>query len=316
MLQLPLLTLSLVCQGEPLTRRLVLELEQKTVFPNQSFSIRTDRHTSPGNPSGITNKNGYAGSNPSPEKKQQRPHIYELKTTIIELISWKLLYSTNLMVDLKPILTTNDPPLSSTSYPWLSIEVVVAVGLLLKSYWNPDSPLFKPIQQQETSQNHPYSIITMVLGSGDNQTPYQSPKSSRQRATGATTQSASSLSIHLYSGSGGSNGGSQQHSHTLGFNCFAHPCHGVCQFRPSSDSVESVEPPLNSLQSPSFEKLDDLSDIELRCVCGVPYLQQPHDIVGSRFISSNFINRVASYRISPDEDSTDEDSTDEDSTDE
>ncbi|WOG27099.1 hypothetical protein [Endozoicomonas sp. 8E] len=41
-----------------------------------------------------------------------------------------------------------DAPLSFNSYLWLLVEVVVATGWLLRSYRNPDAPLFNPIERQ------------------------------------------------------------------------------------------------------------------------------------------------------------------------
>ncbi|WP_257275407.1 ankyrin repeat domain-containing protein, partial [Endozoicomonas sp. SESOKO4] len=56
---------------------------------------------------------------------------------------------------------------------------------------------------------------------------------------------AGSFNSFLYSDSADGNGGPQQSLHSLDLNCFVSPCHGVCQFRPSSDSSETTEWPIN-----------------------------------------------------------------------
>ncbi|WP_257291318.1 hypothetical protein [Endozoicomonas sp. ONNA1] len=245
-----LLSLSAVCHAEALTRVFIVELEQNEVFPNQSFSIKRDRYVWLGSPSDAVGKNDYTETDSPPDNKAYSPDGYGVKMTLIESVSWQWLYATPLLVAYKLILTTKDASLSSNPYSRLPLEVadaVVTVSWLLKSYWNPDSALFKPIEQQEACQDHPFATITMMFGSGPNQ--QQSSESPSQKATGARSQPASSFITPPDSHSGGDNGDPNQHLHTLSLNCFIHPCNGACQYRPSSNNREPAGSPLKSLVS-------------------------------------------------------------------
>ncbi|WP_257287791.1 hypothetical protein, partial [Endozoicomonas sp. SESOKO2] len=128
-----LMTLSVVCQAQPLTRRFVVSFEQKTGSPNQNVSVTPGQHTLKGTLSDIAHTKGYAGSDLPSDEKQVRPNGCELTTTIIESTSWQWLYANHLLSGYERILTSKNTPLDSTSYSWLPIEVVVAVGWLLTS---------------------------------------------------------------------------------------------------------------------------------------------------------------------------------------
>ncbi len=240
------MTLSVVCQAQPLIRRFVVELEQKAGSPNQNVFITPDQHTLSYTLSDIAHTKGYAGSDLSSDQKQGRLNGCGLKTTTIESISWQWLYATRLLVVYELILNTKNTPLNSTSYSWLPVEMVIAVGWLLKNYWNIDSPSFNPMTQKELCQDHPFSAIITIPGTGNNQQQRPPSESSGQQAQEATAHSTDTFNSFLYSDSADGSGGSQQHLHTLDLNCFVSPCHGVCQFRPSSDSCGSAEWPMNS----------------------------------------------------------------------
>ncbi|WP_257254039.1 MULTISPECIES: hypothetical protein [unclassified Endozoicomonas] len=237
-----ILFLSVICQAEPLTRRFIVELQQTTDSPaNQSFSVRQcDLRTF----SGIADTNSYAGSASLPDGKLRRSYGYGVKTTLIESISWQLLYVTHLLVDYKLILSIKDTPKRAIPHPSPPVEAIIVVGWLLKSYWNQDLPSLNPvekqIEQQEaapklTQKGQPFAIITMGLGSGQKQQG-QLSESSDQQASGATIQLTGIFTSPRHSGSGGGNGDSEQHPHTLGLNCFVNSCNGVCIFRHSLDS--------------------------------------------------------------------------------
>uniref|UniRef100_UPI0021490572 ankyrin repeat domain-containing protein n=1 Tax=Endozoicomonas sp. ISHI1 TaxID=2825882 RepID=UPI0021490572 len=244
-----LMTLSVVCLAQPLTRRFVVELEQKAGSPSQNVFIKPDHHTLSNTLSDIAHTKGYTESDLPSDQKQRRLNGCEPKTTIIESIPWPRLYGTHLLVGYELILTTKNTPLSSTSYSWLPLEVFVAVGWLLKSYWNIDSPSFNPIKQKELCQVYPLATIITVPGSGNNQQQHSPSESSGQQSQETTARPAGSFNRLLYSDSADGSGGSQQHLHSLGLNCFVSPCHGVCQFRPSSDSSEPAEWPMNCAES-------------------------------------------------------------------
>ncbi|WOG26989.1 hypothetical protein [Endozoicomonas sp. 8E] len=236
-----------------MTRRYIVELKQDALFSNQSFFIKPEQRALSDNPSDIADKNGFVRSGLPSDYKRQRFFSYEVKTTFIESISWQLLYATNLLFAFELITTSKAPPLGTTSYSWLPIEGIVTVGWLLKSYWNPDSTLFKPSEQTEvrlTQGSQPFAITAMMHGSGDEQQQSQLSESSGQQPPQATSQPTSAFASSLYSGSGDGYGDPQQHSHTLGLDCFVHPCHGVCTFRSHPDSAN--------------ERSDDPFDIQLQ----------------------------------------------------
>ncbi len=232
-----------------MTGRFIVELQQDAGFPNQSFSIKTDRRLLSGSPSVIVYLNGDAGPDLPTYYKRRKRVSYEIITTLIESIYWQLLYATNLLVAFELTLTTRDTSLSPAPYSWLPEETVAAVGWLLKSYWNPDSLLLNRVQQQEISQDHPFVITAMMRGSEHNQPQDQPSAASDQPPPETPTNPLSSFISLLYSGVGEDNRDPQQHSHTLGLDCYVHPCNGVCIFRPPSESLASPaesEPARNS----------------------------------------------------------------------
>ncbi|WP_257287423.1 hypothetical protein, partial [Endozoicomonas sp. SESOKO2] len=215
-----LMTLSVVCQAQPLTRRFGVELEQKADFPNQNFSIKPDQHTLSGTLPDIAYAKGHAGSDLPPDEKQGRLDGGELQTTIIESISWPWLYANHLLVSYQLILTSKNTPLSFTSYSWLPLEVVFAVGWLLKSYWGMCSPSFSSIAQKEPCHDHPLAAIITMPGSGNNQQQCPPSESSGQHAQESTARSTGSFDSFLYSDSADGNGGPQQSLHSFDLNCF------------------------------------------------------------------------------------------------
>ncbi|WP_422410247.1 MULTISPECIES: hypothetical protein [unclassified Endozoicomonas] len=243
-----LMSLSVAFQTKAFTQSFIVELEQNSGLPNKNFSIKPDQHTLPGNPSDIADISGYAGSDLFSDKKRHRLGSYRLKTTLIESISWRLFYATQLLVVYKLILSSKDFSSGTSLYSRQPLDLVVAVGWFLKNYWNLDSPLFKSIAQQELNHCHPFAIITAMFGSGENSPQYSPSKSSGQRASQATLQSTGSITSLLNSGSGGDNSDPQQHRHSLGLNCLVYPCHGVCRFRTLFDSSGSSEWTLDSLK--------------------------------------------------------------------
>ncbi|WOG26978.1 hypothetical protein [Endozoicomonas sp. 8E] len=227
-----------------MTRRFIVEPQQDAVFSNRSFSIKTDKCLLSYKPSGIANKNGFKRPDLPSDDKRQRFFSYEVKTTLIESISWHVLYATNLLVAFELIITSKTSSLGSSAYSRLPIEEIVTVGWLLESYWNPDSPLFKPTEQAEvrlTQGSQPFAIAAMMHGSGDDQQQSQLSESSGQQAPEATSQPASVFTSPLSSGSGDGYRDPQQHVHTLGLDCFVHPCHGICKLRPPFENMGPAE---------------------------------------------------------------------------
>ncbi|WOG26955.1 hypothetical protein [Endozoicomonas sp. 8E] len=223
-----------------MTRRFIVEHEQNADFTNQNFSIKSGQHRLSVRPTATAHTHSHTEPNLPSHNKRHRTDTYGLKTSLIESISWQWLYATNLLVTHEVILTTRDMPLSSSHYSWLPFEVVIAVGWLLKNYWNPDSLLFNPTEQQDVSQNHPFAITAMMTASEHNPPQYQPTESNGQQAPGANSQLTGSFINPVHSDSGDGKEDPQAHRHTLDLNCFVYPCHGICRFRSSSDNAHSI----------------------------------------------------------------------------
>ncbi|WP_257280682.1 MULTISPECIES: hypothetical protein [unclassified Endozoicomonas] len=237
-----LISLSVVCQAEALTRHFIVKLEQDAGSPKQNIFIKPHRCIEPGDSSGFTDTYDYAGSTSLLDENRHRFGGYGGKTIIMESLSWQWLDGPHLLVAYNLILTTKDAPISVISCSWLPVEVVFAVGWLLKSYWNLCSPLFKPIKQQVatsvlTKEGYMFAITTVMPGSGDNPPQYTPSESFGQQVPSAIIHPKGYFTHLLHPDSDGGNGDPHHYSHTLGLSCFVHPCHGVCQFRPSGTSA-------------------------------------------------------------------------------
>ncbi|WP_422473497.1 hypothetical protein [Endozoicomonas sp. ALB032] len=238
------MSLSVISQSKPLTRHFVVELEQNADFPNRDFSIKLDLRMLSGNPSDNIDSDGYAEPGSSPDDKRHKPYSYRVKTILIESISWRWLCATNLLVACELFLTIQNSPLDSLPCSWPPLATAIAVGWLLKSYFNPDSPVFNSIEQKEACQNHLFQnhlfvITTTMPGSEHAPQQGQPSTSSGQQIPQATTYIKGYFTRLLNSDSGNNNEGPEQYLHTLGLNCYLYPCDGVCRFRQSSNPSES-----------------------------------------------------------------------------
>ncbi|WOG28492.1 hypothetical protein [Endozoicomonas sp. 8E] len=241
-------SLSVVCHAESLKRRFVVEFQRGDAgSPIQNFSIKIDSNTLLFNQSDIADKNSCAGSASLPDDSPRGIGGCELKTTLIESLSWLWVYATSALVADEFLITNTAPRFRANL--WLGVGAFIAVGWIIKSYWNPDSPLFKPMGQLKASQDNPFAnTIMMLSGNGQQQGQQQSEQSesSSPQASANTFQIQGSVTGSLSSDSGGGNEDPEQHQqHTLGLNCFVASCNGACIFRPSPESRESAELPLN-----------------------------------------------------------------------
>ncbi|WP_257254506.1 hypothetical protein [Endozoicomonas sp. SESOKO3] len=323
-----IILLSVAYEAESSAERFLVDPEKNAVFPNRSSSINSAPHTSPGNPSVIADINGYEGSDSPPEDKPHRPGGYRLKAILIDSISRQFLYAIYLLVGYEKILNTRSAPLNATPSSWPSLEMVIAAGWFLNSYWNSDSPSFNPMKQQKatfmsTQENQAFTSITMMFGSGNNQQPYQQqdlPSDSSGQHAPVATRCLTSLP---YAHSGGGNEDPQQQQHTLGFNCFVFPCHGLCRFRHSSDGRGPAESQLSSFESSChhlayghclscigyvdpvdatsqnshFERLNPLPAIQPQSISDLPFELLTCDIDDNPYNSGNSIEGVTSDSI-------------------
>ncbi|WOG28306.1 hypothetical protein [Endozoicomonas sp. 8E] len=239
---LPVL-LSVVCQAESSTRHFVVDFQQDDAgSPIQGFSVKCDFNTLSYTSTDMVDTNGYAGLD-------------------IESISWPLIYATHLLATYEPILSIHDTPLSGKPLSWLPAGAFVALGWLLKNYWNSDPSLLIAMDQLEASQDDRFAIITMMLpGNGQQKNDQQNPPStsSGQQATGGAT----STRITGYaSGSppGGSDGDDrnpESQQHTFGYNCHFGSCHGICKLRsPNHPTMATFGTRSYSLPEIAYEEL-------------------------------------------------------------
>ncbi|WP_448218533.1 hypothetical protein [Endozoicomonas sp. 2B-B] len=147
----------------------------------------------------------------------------------------------------------------------LAVEQFVAVGWLLKNYWNPDSLLFNPGDQLEASRDDPFTIITMMLpGQNKQQSDQQNPssESSSQQASGTTGHVRGSVSNPLSSGSGGGNEHPEQDLHTLDLNCYAGSCHGVCELRQKFNNITLAEESLSYAENSTGHNHHEMTETQ------------------------------------------------------
>ncbi|WP_422136824.1 hypothetical protein [Endozoicomonas sp. ALD040] len=237
-LLLLLILLPVTCNAKSFKRHFIVEFEQDGGVPERSFFIEYNKNTLSYDKSYSAETNDDSGSIFPPDHKSYRLGDYGETTPLIESIPWELIYVAHLLVAYKLVLTTSAPLLSAKPYSWIPAEAFVAVGILLKSYWNSNSSLFNPVDQLETSQHHPFAITTMVLPGQDqteNGQQNQASASSGQQASGTITRRGF-FARFLSRGSGEGKENPEQHQHTFGLNCYVDSCNGVCQFRSQADS--------------------------------------------------------------------------------
>ncbi|WP_257292002.1 hypothetical protein [Endozoicomonas sp. ONNA1] len=245
-----LFPLSVICKAENLTGRFVVEFvpDRGSVSPDHIFSIKPDLNTLSGSSPDIEGTNGFNDPDFPADDKRHGLNGYGLTTTLIESISWQLLCATPLLVAYELALTTNDTSPDFKTYSRLTLETFIAVGSLLNSYWNLNSPMFNPMGQPEANQDHPFAINTMTFGPRNNPKQGQSSNLSTQQTSGTNTQVKGIVTSYPHSDSGGgSENPEQQQQHTFGFNCYVDNCHGVCRFRPppvKEDLVGAGECPI------------------------------------------------------------------------
>ncbi|WP_257276111.1 MULTISPECIES: hypothetical protein [unclassified Endozoicomonas] len=219
-----------------MTEPFIVEFGEKTGFPNQSFSMKRHLNTF----SDMADANGYAGPGSLFDNKRSGIGRYGAKISIIESTSWQWPYATCLLAAFELILIAKNVPISAIPYS------------------SPDSTLFNPIEQQEvtsmlTQGDRSLAAIIRMFGSEHRQQQGQPSESSVQEKTEASSHQTGSLTSPLNVDYSDGNGGPQKKSHTLGLNCFAYPCSGICQFRPPSDSGERSERPVNSEENSTIQ---------------------------------------------------------------
>ncbi|MGI9279565.1 MAG: TolC family protein, partial [Endozoicomonas sp.] len=155
-----LLFASFVCLAESQTHSYIVELEQNADLPSQNFSIKPEPDTLPamqmidmgslqGKPTEMTNISGYSGSDTPPDDKPYWPRsFWESLTTVVESVTWQLLYASNEVIGYKLLLAFQKDSYQPQPFSWMPVVATVVVGWLTRSNWNPEAPLFNQLDEQ------------------------------------------------------------------------------------------------------------------------------------------------------------------------
>ncbi|WP_422412468.1 MULTISPECIES: hypothetical protein [unclassified Endozoicomonas] len=242
-----LLPLSVVCGAEELVRPFVAELA-KDQDTDQVFSSKRNLNTLLDSSLDIDDTNSYTDPSLLADATSGELNGYGLATTCIETISWQLLYATQLLVAYGLALITHEAPPGSKPDSRLPEEALITVGMLLKSYWNPESLLFNPADEPEaasisTQEDYPFAITTMVLpgkSQKENGQQSQASASSGQQASGKITRLRRFFAKRLSRRRDGKED-PEQPQHTYGLDCYVDSCNGVCRFRPPPSGGEMAQ---------------------------------------------------------------------------
>ena len=120
-----------------------------------------------GRPTEIIRTNSYSGSGTPPDDKPHRPGgLWESLTTVVESVSWQLLYATSGCVGYKLLLTLQDGSYPPQPFLWTPLVATVVVIGFSRSHWNPGLPTFNPLDEQASGQQHGIQIITLMDNPG------------------------------------------------------------------------------------------------------------------------------------------------------
>ncbi|UYM16461.1 hypothetical protein [Endozoicomonas euniceicola] len=166
--------MSFACLAKPQPHSFIVDFEQNESTPHHNFSIKPDPDTffatlainteSPhGEATETINTYSYSGSDSPPDDKPCKPKgLWKSLTTVVESVSWQLLYATGEVVGYKLLLSLQEDSLTPQSFSWMPVVATVVVGLLTRNHWNPGSALFNQLDEQESSQQHELQIITLM----------------------------------------------------------------------------------------------------------------------------------------------------------
>ena len=239
---------SFVCLAELQTQSFIVELEQSPGSPGQNFSIKPgpdtlasmqtiDREPLPGKSAEITGTNGYPGPDTPPDDKPYRPGGFWVSlTTVVESVSWELLYVANDVAGYKLLLSLQEDSLSPQPFSWMPVVSAVIVGWLSRSDWNPEAPLFNQLDEQVIHASHELRIITLPLPEHEASGTTHKTTGTRITGNGLTRQKPSggfnfrSVATWFSGGAGGDQPHEPWHSRSETDHCPT--CNGICELRP------------------------------------------------------------------------------------
>ncbi len=240
---------SFVCLAESQTHSYIVELEQNADLPSQNFSIKPEPDTLPamqmidmgslqGKPTEMTNISGYSGSDTPPDDKPYWPRsFWESLTTVVESVTWQLLYASNEVIGYKLLLAFQKDSYQPQPFSWMPVVATVVVGWLTRSNWNPEAPLFNQLDEQESNKQHELQIITLMNNPSGGHTWSTGTWGQGQSFTTHSFTSSSHYSFvnHQNGYNEDDPGRPNSPRHSYGENCHEHPCYtrrGHCIYAP------------------------------------------------------------------------------------
>ena len=256
-----------------------------------------DRGSLQSKPTEIISTNSYSGSDTPPDDKPYSPRRYWKRlATVVESVSWQLLYASNEVTGYKLLLAFQEDSYQPQPFSWMPVVATVVVGWLTRSNWNPEAPMFNQLDEQATNQQHELQIITLM----DN------PGGVHSQATGSwghgwSFDMYSSSAANSYNSFGNYQGGYYGDDpgwpitpvHSYGENCYEQPCcfqRGRCIYAPSflvtsqhkdtcrcQDCMANLD--VYAPQSPISTQCDSISDGSIACSLA-NHLQTGHPQTG------------------------------------
>ena len=199
-----------------------------------------DRGSLQSKPTEIISTNSYSGSDTPPDDKPYNPRRYrERLTTVVESVSWQLLYVSNEVTGYKLLLAFQEDSYQPQPFSWMPVVATVVVGWLTRSNWNPEAPMFNQLDEQATSQQHELQIITLMDNPGG-----VHPQATGSWGHGQSFDMYSSSAANPYNSFGNHQRGDYDDDpgwptppiHSYGENCYEQPCcfqRGRCIYAPS-----------------------------------------------------------------------------------
>ena len=288
-----LLFVSFVCLAESQTQTFIVELEHNTGSPSQNFSIKPERDTLPAmqmidrgalqsKPTEIISTNSYSGSDTPPDDKPYSPRKYwESLTTVVESVSWQLLYASNEVTGYKLLLAFQEDSYQPQPFSWMPVVAAVVVGWLARSSWNPEAPMFNQLDEQATNQQHEFQIITLMDNPGgvhSQATRTWGHGQSFDMYSSSAANSYNSFGNHQRGDYGDNPGWPTTPVHSYGENCYEQPCYfqrGHCILAPSLATSQHKDTcrcqdcmadlGVYVPQSPISTQCDSISDGSIAC---------------------------------------------------
>ena len=234
-------------------------------------------------PTEIISTSSYSGSDTPPDDKPYSPRGYwERLTTVVESVSWQLLYASNEVTGYKLLLAFQEDSYQPQPFSWMPVVATVVVGWLARSNWNPEAPMFNQLDEQATNQQHELQIITLM----------DKPGGGYSQAAGSWGHSwsfdmHSSSAANSYNSFGNYQRGDYDDDpgwpttpvHSYGENCYEQPCcfqRGRCIYAPSflatsqhqdacSCQVCMANLDVYAPQPPISTQCDSISDGSIAC---------------------------------------------------